>query len=863
MKKILPPALAEWILAKSLSHNIRYGAMGDFEYIFSEIAESRGPLAAKAWYWKQLAISLPHLVLDTLIWATVMLKNYLLVAYRNLYKNKAASLVNILGLSVAVAVAVTGYLFIERQYTMDGFHENGANLFLVENYVSQGQDIEHRGDTPMPLGPAMQADLPMVKRAVRVAYGHPTIKVGDNTFQESVWMVDSEFQDVFSFRLRLGDKSVPVGIDDVILSDAMAIKYFGDENPLGKQMEFIFSDDTPRMFTVRGVAHPFPNKTSFSFNALIHFDHLQILGVDEEDWAETTGATFIEVTSPEDIPSIAGQMNAYASIQNSANEKRPVTEFVFANIGDLSTQSYAVTGDISGGSHPAGSIVLGLVALFMLALSCINYMNMAIVTASKRLKEIGIRKAVGGSKSQLVMQFLAENIVVCLVALTLGVAIAYFFFVPGFNSLFEWNDAGIKFVDAGIGNLLLFLTVLLIVTGVVSGSYPAFYISSFQPDAIFRNSTTLGGESNLTRGLLSFQFVLAFLTMIMGVVMAQNSDYQAAIDWGYSNELMYVVRADNQEDFRNLKSEIEQIAGVEQVVGATHHFSRSWMKPTVDVGTDRLAPVQFDIGDGFLEMYGLKLMSGKAFTSSSRTSVDGGILINQLFADTRSWSLEEAIGKTIRADSTQYTVAGVVNNFVYDTIYDPIVPAILLSVPEEAHRFLSIRIAAGSSGQTEEAIRAIWKTVVPDREYTGFFQDQVYESIFRENTNIKKVFTFIAILALFVACMGLFGLTAQKIASRMKEISVRKVLGASIPHLTKKMNTSFLIIVSISAVLAMPIGYFAMTGLLGSIYADPMPIGPSSFILSFTFVLITAMLTISTQIRKISSANPADVLRNQ
>jgi len=789
-----------------------------------------------------------------------MLKNYLLVAYRNLYKNKVSSLVNIVGLSVAIGIVITTFLFVEGHYTRDRFHENGENIFLIESEIAIGDARQLRGDSPSPLGPALVRDFPQVKRAVRVSYGSPTFQANGNTFQERIWFVDPDFQDVFSFTLRLGDKSAPIKHEDIILSDEMATKYFGDANPMGEDLVLIFGDDERRSFTVTGVAEPFPLKASFDFNALIHYDHQIVYGWDVTDWADFTGATFIEVGSPSDIDEISDQVEGYRQQQNAANQNRPVSRFVFDNLRNLSVNSQAVSGDISGGNHPAAVIVLGLVALFMLALSCINYMNLAVATASRRLKEIGIRKSVGSKKSQIVAQFLSENVLLCLLAMVLGLGLAYALFIPGFNNLMGDDLA---FANAETGTLWTFLVVLLLVTGTVSGAYPALYISSFKPSVIFRGSTDLGGENWFTRGFLTFQFVLAFLTMIMGVVLAQNAEYQANKDWGYESDHMVVVRTSSGEQYSALKSEIQQLSGVGQIVGARNHLARSWSFPTVDIEGEKLGTARFDVGEGFLEMFEIPLLSGSGFDSASKTETDGQILINRRFAEVKGWSAEEAIGKRLSQDSLRYAVGGVLEDFMYDTIYDPLEPAFLRSVGIDDYRFMTIKVAAGSGVQTEEAIQEIWKRMYPEQEYNGFFQDAVFDAIMSENTNIKTLFSFIAGLALIIACMGLFGLAAQKVVRRMKEISIRKVLGASVPHLTRKMNMGFLYVLVAAALLASPMGYFAMSFLLQSVWADPMPVGPSAFILSFTFVLLTAALTVSTQIRKFVTANPAEVLRNQ
>ncbi|NQV72596.1 ABC transporter permease [bacterium] len=842
-----------------MAPNIRYAAEGDFEQIFAEMAETDGLAAARRWFWFEAIKSIPHFIIDTIVWSFVMLKNYLRVAYRNLLKNKASSLVNVLGLAIAVATATTAYVFIEYQNTMDHFHENADQIYLVETRVDRGSSVELRGDAPAPLGPEMLDTFPQVERAVRVVDKVSTVQAGENTFREGIRFVDPDFLQMFSFKLRLGDPTRVLGFGDVVISDEMAQKYFGESNPMGQELTVILNEQTTSVFTVTGVAAPFPTKTSFGFNALLHIDQAQSVGFLPNDWAINATATFIQVATPAELALVAGQMDAFRLRQNEAREDNHIEKFEFGSLKTLSKNAYYVAAYISSGSHPASIVVMGVISVFMLLLACINYMNLAIATASRRLKEIGVRKAIGSSRSQLVAQFLAENVLTCLIAMIAGVALAHFVFLPGFNNFS--NGLAISLETADITWLLVFLGATLIGTGLLSGAYPAFYISSFRPTAIFRGNAKIGGESWLTRGLLTFQFTLAFLTMIMGVALAQNANYQASKEWGYDSDHLLVLQTETGQEFGLLQDSVAPLAGVESVVGSVNHVARSWDDPTVHLGDKSIETARFDVGASYLDVMDIPLVSGNPFTEASNSLVDGAVLINREFAEAMDVTPEEAVGKSFRQDSTTYAVAGVVESFMYDAFYNQIEPAFFRVVPESEFRFLSIKIAAGSVNQTEEAVRAAWKELFPTKEYTGRFQDQAFQAIYVENTNVKTMFLFISLLALIIACMGLFGMAAQKVASRTKEIGIRKVMGASVVQIAGLMNRSFLIILVVAGVIAAPLGYVAIGGLLNSIYADPLAMGPSAFLVSFAFVVTTAVLTISTQIRKLKRTNPTDLLR--
>lgn len=859
-KAPVPPRLAEWLVSHSVSPSIRYGAMGDFAEVYADIAEKEGVKAADRWYWKHAIRSIPHFISDSIGHAMILFSNYMRVARRNLIKNRGSSFVNIVGLSIAVGMILTAFLFIEKQFTMDGFHEHADSIYLVENIIQQGSNTHVRGNTPAPLGPAIRADNPHVNRVVRINTGSPTFQKGEHTFGEYVFFVDSGFQDMFSFNLRLGNPDRELGPSEIILSHRTAIKYFGDESPIGQTIQVIYSAEETRDYTVIGVTEPFSSKASFSFDALLHWDQQSVYGADLEDWGTFVSSTFIEVRETDNVATVQSSLKEYVTRQNASATSWVVSEFLLDNLRNLSRHSQAVSGDISGGTHPASIIVLGVIALFMMLLACINYMNLSVATATRRLKEIGIRKAIGGARGQLVLQFLSENLLLCLMALALGILLSWGIFTPGFNLMTEDN---LTFSGAETAGLWFFLAALLITTALLSGAYPALYIASFKPTEIFRGKARLGKQHWFTRGFLGFQFVLAFLTMIMGVILAQNAGYQAEKDWGYDGQNVLVVQPQDLAQFSALKAAIENVPGVQDIVGANNHFGRSWGLPTIEEGGDEFAAVRFDVGTDFASVFNIRPVAGRLFDEGSYTRTDGRVIVNEEFARSRGWTPEEAIHRSFRYDSLTYAIQGVVADFMYDDFIDPINPMFMRAIGDDAWRFMSIKISAGSSVRTEEAVKTIWKEVAPRREYTGFFQDDVFADMYRENNSIKKIFFFVAVVALLLSCMGLFGLASQNVARRKREIGIRKVLGASLPDLARKMNRSFLLVMVVAAVVSAPLGYLAMDALLGSVYADPVPIGPLGFILAYGFVMITAIGTVSTQVRKLTLTNPVDVLRNE
>ena len=349
--------------------------------------------------------------------------------------------------------------------------------------------------------------------------------------------------------------------------------------------------------------------------------------------------------------------------------------------------------------------------------------------------------------------------------------------------------------------------------------------------------------------------------MITGMVFVLNADFQSERDWGYTQDHTYAVRLNEDGQYAALKNEVEQNPNVLAVAGSRHHLGRSWGLTVVDVKGEKLEATRFNVGFDYLETVGLRLKEGRFFAEHFGSDADQAVLINETFARSQGW--HEAVGQQIRADSTAMTVVGVVEDFHYDDFYDPIRPTMFFVADEANHRYLTMKVNAGTGIKTAEGVEASWKRLFPDQPYNGFFQDTVFEEFYRETTNIKRLFAFVALMALIISCMGLFGLAAQNIARRMKEISIRKVLGATVASVTTRINRGFLALLLIAAVIAIPLSYALLNALLNSIYPAPMPLGPAPFVWALVLVFITATGAISSLIYKVVTTNPAEVLRNE
>jgi putative ABC transport system permease protein len=793
----------------------------------------------------------------------IMLESYVRSAFRSLLRNRAASFINVVGLSIALASSVAVYLFLQVYYTLDTFHEHGARVFMVEHVVARDGAEQTWGTAPLPLGPALAADVPQVERAVRVAWAAGDVRTADAAFDERIGFADAGFFDVFTFPLRAGTPAALATPGTVVLSDAAARTYFGDADPMGRRLTIAFGDAGAQAFTVAGVAAPFPRNAGFRFDVLLPFDARPTSAAARaDDWAGVVDATFLQLRRPEDLGPVAAQMGRYVARHNAAAPDAPIERFVFENLARPAPDGYTVLQRPTEAPHPAFSLIMVAMAGFMMALSCVNYVNISLGSAARRFKEIGVRKVMGGTRRQLIAQFMAENLLLCALAMVLGLALAWLFLIPLFNGLFVMQIALAPTENLG---LWAFLAGLLAFVAVASGAYPALYVSSFQPALIFQGKQGLVEKRWLTRGLLTVQFVIAFFAVIATVVLLMNGRHLRGQAWGYDPEGLVVVRLSDPAQFERLRDVAAGQASVRRGAGSQDHVG-------VAMGRTRFTPgdgapgegaeheaVEVVVGPGYAETLGLRLHSGRLFDERLRSDAAEAVVVNRRFVRERGWA--EPLGQTLRIDRQVYTVVGVVEDFLYDPVTQP--QPLLLRLAGAPYRFLTLRVAPGAEADVRALLEAEWAAHVPDLPFEAFTQEEVFDRQIDSYANLARGIGYLAALALLIACMGVFGLASQNVARRMKEVGVRKVLGASVPHLVLLVNRVFVGILAAAALVATAVSYGGLRVLVGLDAANVMPLTPLPFVVAYLLVLLPVAVSVASQSRALATANPAETLRRE
>lgn len=787
-----------------------------------------------------------------------MLSNYLLLAWRSLTANKTVSFINIFGLSIAVACCVTVFLFLKNYWSLDNFHTNGDRIFIVEYQTETNGQSQTWGDAPAPLAQALADDFPQVERTVRMRREGAIVSSGEHTFEELLTYADTGYFSMFTFPLALGSPAALADPAAVILSSTMAEKYFPQEMPVGRTLTLTTGRNQKKTFTVQGVAAPFPDNTDLRFDLLVGYRPAE--AADKTGaWATGNGNVFVLLRQPADAPALAAQMSRYLPLFNAHNFKLPATAFALDNLKHPAPQAYDVNRRPAQAPHPIFAAIMSAIALLLLVLSCFNYVNISLGAASRRLKEIGIRKVMGGQRRQLVGQFMAENLLLCFLSLVLGLVFCQTIFAPLLNSIMVNMHLGLSFSQNT--DLWLFLVGLLALTGLASGAYPALYISAFKPTAIFSGKQKFGGKSTFRRGLLTTQFSLAFLAVILSVVLMTASRHWATMAWGYDPGQTWMVQLTDSVQFPLLKNELLKNPNVQSVAGTNLHIGQNFNRENVQVGEKTTEVRRYDVGAGYAEALGLYLAAGRFFEENRHAEDERSVVVNEFFVKKQGWA--DALGQRVRVAEKTYTVAGVVRDFKMFGA-GVMQPAVFLRADEASFGLLAVRYAPGSGQQVADQAKQDYRRLFANAPLGHFFQSEVFDGFNRSVWNLAEVLGYIAALALLIACMGLYGLAMQQFAQRMKEVSVRKLLGASVGQIMLLVNREFIGMLLLAGGISTTLCFVGFQLVLNNLenYIGLYQPGITPFLLANLLVFVTAAVAIGQHSWRLAQLPLAEVLKN-
>ncbi|MBL7857005.1 MAG: ABC transporter permease [Cyclobacteriaceae bacterium] len=791
-----------------------------------------------------------------------MIKNYFLITIRSMMKNKMFIFINVFGLAIGIASCIVAYFNWEFDAMFDSHHINREKIYRVSSIREFEGKRTLYGFAPLPLGATIRQNIPDADKVVRMSWSYSNFKVGDDLFPSGLAYADTDFFDVFSFEFIAGKGSELNNKSRVLISDEMAIKLFGTtDNVVGKLLTQVLGNDL-KEYEVGAVFKKQPSNSSFSESAYVRYDNFfdDAKNVDENNWKERN-TLFLQVSDPSRHEAIHKQLQTYRENNNKVREDFQIREFVldpFVGMGqrDSANDTWSQTRE----SSPKAAVVAPtIMAVLVLLIACFNMTNTAIAISSRRLKEIGIRKVMGSLRSQLIVQFIGETAFVCFFALLIGLVLGEVL-LGAWNLLWQNMKLESHYVDNPF--FLLFLIGMLIFTALVAGGYPAFYISHFEPVSILKGKLKFGGTNLFTRILLTLQYAISLLAVIFALAFYSNSLYQRDFDLGFNQNSVIIAYVNNQGEFETYRNAILQNKDVVSVAGSQHSIFSSRYNDPVKYESKQLEVDIIDVGDHYLETMGLTLTEGRDFLKDSETDRKESIIVTQKFADSFGW--KEPLGKQITwMDTVKLYVVGVVKDVYTQGLWREMEPMMIRYTGPEKYSHVIVNAPIEKLTDINKFMEEEWKQIFPNRLYNGRFLNEGMAEALTVNNNIVKMFVFLGIVALILSVTGLFTLVSLNIIKKMKEIGVRKVLGASVTNITRIINTEFVIILLIASVLGATLSYLAVDALMDSIWDYYQPTTMSTMIFSVCLLFFVSALTIGYKVFGAASMNPVNTLRTE
>lgn len=789
-----------------------------------------------------------------------MLRNYFLVTFRNLLKNKIFTLINIMGLGIALAVCIVAFFNNMFNYDFDRTHKNFDRIYRVTSFRDMKGREQEYGISPATLGLELKKDIPGIEMSARLMRSESPVKEGDDIFSTQISYVDPEFLDIFTFPIILGDKKSIDNQGSVLLSEKMANSLFGKEFPIGKTISVVNDNNREFTYTVGAVYKDLPENSSFRIDVLTHLDNFLLMwDVKDADWKLWVNALFVMIPERSLVPSVTQSLKAYIPVQNKAREDFIINRFSLVPLDEVGENTRTIwSSGLFPSLHPAALYSPPVMALFILLIACFNFANTSISTFGKRLKEIGLRKTFGGQKRQIVTQFMLETLVICFLALIVGLAFASFL-VPAYSSL--WAYMSIKLTFSGYGIFWIFLVFLVMITGFISGVYPAIYVSSFSPVNVLKGSYLFRGTGMLSLILLTLQFSISVAALVMGIVFAQNSKYQDTLDLGFDRDKLIAVpvTTDLYSSFRNEVLTNPKIISAE---GTVNHIGWGTYRRPVKDAEKQLEVDVFDVGPEYPKTMGLRLIEGRLFDElrAAADRTNSSIVVNRKFVKDFGW--KEAVGKTVTLyDTTRLTIIGVVEDFYHGGVWRAIEPSMMRLSSDDIYSVMAVKADKDDLPEVLEYLNQKWKVHAPNSLFNGMLQEDLMQEGKDINDSIMKVNIFLAVTAALLSLIGMFNLVSIDIIRRTKEMGIRKIQGAPLINITWLASRKFIFVLLIASLFGSAGGYYLSKSLLDSIWDHFVDISAATLIFSSLILIFATIATISYKVVSASLRNPVESLR--
>lgn len=794
-----------------------------------------------------------------------MLKNHFKIALRNLWRHRVFSFINITGLSVGITACFFIFMYVAFELSYDKFHAKADRIYRVVTDIKTPSETINTDVTSWAFAPNLKLDFPEIQSFVRVSGGSFLVRKGNVKFQEdNTLFADSSFFKVFDFKLLKGNANTALTAPlSVIFSQKAAKKYFGNTNPVG-QTVLLSGEGMPAMVT--GVIKDMPENSQIKADMILSMTTLTQKinkGIDDQ-WGNYGATTFLLLKTGVSAKVLQSKFPAFIEKRNGeeSRKRQMSATLMLEPLKDIYLHS-------KRGGQEVGSInnvyIFSIVAVFILLIACINFINLTTARSVERAKEVGIRKVVGAAKGELAAQFIGESVVLCIIAFFVTVVLSAVF-LPMFNQL-----SG-KVISPGLFSNVSYIAILFglsILIGLLAGVYPALVLSSFKPVMVLKGRFSSGAKGNLLRkSLVVAQFSISIALIIGTIIVYNQMDFMRNRDLGFSKDQMLVMDSNGDPGKEAFQQAIKALPGVKSTAlsasvpgggdrGAYSEIENN--KGDLQIANLDLYFVDFD----YLNQFKIKMVAGRPFSRDfMSTDTAQAMILNEEAVKLFGYSNpQQAIGKRFKQWGREGKIVGVMKDFHFRSLQEKIKP---LSMRVELHdlNLISAKIDAKNQAATLAAIESKWKELIPNRPYSYFFLDDFFDRQYRAEQRFGKLFFNFAILAIAISCLGLLGLASYSTYQRTREIGIRKVLGASTPGIVNMLSSDFMKLVAISFLIASPVAWYFMHKWLQD-FAYRIEIQWWVFAVSGILAMVVALVTISFQAIKAAIANPVKSLRSE
>lgn len=798
-----------------------------------------------------------------------MFQSYFKIAIRSITRQKIFSAISILGLSVGLACSILILLFVSEELSFDHFHEKKENIYRVlRSEYNAGRDIDHISrNQPAAFAPLLQDFFPDIKQIIRVKPQFGTARFADKIFNEIVLMTDEGFFETFSFQLLQGNPNqVLNGKNNIVLSESYARKYFGDESPLGKALLFTFGQNQQE-FIVRGIVEDAPANSTIQYNIIMNIANLPLsrganaltnLG----DFSTTFYFLLPENHSPATIdqrfPAFTEQYLS-AEIEQLKNTGRWEGEGKPYDFHLQPLLDVHLDGRIYGGSNPKTIFILSAIALIILGLACGNFINLSIGNTSMRMVEMGMRKVMGAWRRQFLWQFWSETFLVTLISVGFGIMLCHLM-LPAFNS-YVGRDLLLSNLIT-VENLAVLGGLLMLVTTAVS-SYPAFLLARQQPAILLKSPKSIG-SSRLTSRLVIIQFSMAIFLIIATLIMGDQINFMLNQDPGFRKDGLVVVDIQEREPaaskrvYQRFRNEARRLSNVQHISATSDAFGRSESRSYLHFQDREILTYRYNIDENYAPLLELSLMKGRNLSGEFATD-SAAALVNEKLVETLS--LDDPVGSTVLLHGkVPLHIVGVIEDYHFSSLASEIRPAILYNQPARGYENILLRLSATNMTENIAALESIWQSVQPEKPFQYSILEEDLAAFYLRQQQTLAIVRYASAFAILISCMGIFGLTILAIHRRLKEIGIRKVLGARVSQITYLLIKDFLLLLIIANLIAWPAGYYFADTFLADYYYR-ISAGIGYFLLAGLISISVALLTIISLAAKAALANPIRALK--